>query len=96
MNYHNFFFRYGDRYPSSALGQVFTVTWCLIGIVLNALLVCALTSSISVKLVEEILQAKPGTFVGVVKDSPGEYFVDVLKRSGGSGENLKLSKCQTV
>ena len=60
------------------------------------MLVGALTSSISVKVVEETLQAKPGMFVGVLKDSPGEYFAEVLKRSGGSGENLKLFKRKSV
>ena len=82
---HDYSHRYGDRYPSSALGRIFAVTWFLVGLTINALLVCALTSSTSTKVIETV-QGKPGKLVGVTEDSPGDNFVNVFKRAGGAGK----------
>ena len=89
---HNYLHRYGDRYPSSTLGRIFAVTWFLVGLTINALLVCALTSSTSTKVIDETVQGKPGKLVGVIEDSPEDYFVNVFKRAGGSGKTEYICK----
>ena len=48
------------------------------------MLISALTSSTSIKVIEETIHTKPGKTVGVLKDSPGEQFVGVLKKYGGT------------
>ena len=69
---YNFSFRYGDRYPRSSLGRVFAIIWFLIGMIINSLLVSAVTSTCSRQVLKEILQAaEPGKVVGVLKGSPG-------------------------
>ena len=79
--------RYGDRYLMSYLGRVFAVTWCIISLIINPMLVSVLTSSPSALVIEETIRGNPGKLVGVIKESPGEYFVNVLKRSGGTGKD---------
>ena len=94
---YNFSFRYGDRYPRSSLGRVFAIIWFLIGMIINSLLVSAVTSTCSRQVLKEILQAaEPGKVVGVLKGSPGNYFVGVKKRYGASGKHVTSGTCSSV
>ena len=90
-----FFHRLGDRYSKSVSGRAFAVTWLIIGLIINAMLVSVLTSSLSTLVIEETIRGKPGKLVGIIKESPEEYFVNILKRSGGTGKaqfRLRRSK----
>ena len=80
--------RYGDRYPKSVIGRIFSVSWALCGIVLTSLLVSAVASPLLTVVAKEIfVQAEPGRVFGVIQDSPGEsYFRDVLVKSGASSK----------
>jgi hypothetical protein len=44
-------FRYGDRYPRSNQGRIFTIVWFIVGYVVICVFVATLASSLSVKIV---------------------------------------------
>ena len=52
-----------------------------------------ITSARSALVIEETIRGKPGKLVGVIKDSLGEYFVNVLKRCSGTGRPEFRLKC---
>ena len=64
------------------------------GVILNSLLISALTSSISVKVIEEVVNPTPGKTVGVLKGSPGDFYANVKKKV--SGTSKKELHCLTV
>ena len=60
--FHFFFFftRYGDRYPKTVIGRSIAIFWFLTGIVLSSLLVSSLTSSMSVRILDQHLHVARG------------------------------------
>ena len=57
------FYRYGRHYPRSVAGRIFGIASLLVGVILNALFVGALTSSLSVFAVNEQANPEQGTVV---------------------------------
>lgn len=84
--------RYGDLYPKSVLGRAFAVAWFLFGVIINGLFISTLTSVTSVAVIEETIKANPGKIIGVIRDTPEEYYVNVAKTAGGTGEEIEFQR----
>ena len=52
--------RYGDRYPKTIVGRAIAILWFLTGIVLSSLLVSSITSSMSVRILDQHLNVARG------------------------------------
>ncbi|XP_031558832.1 uncharacterized protein LOC116295209 isoform X2 [Actinia tenebrosa] len=63
---------YGDRVPKSHIGRVFSIAWFFIGLVTVALLVGSITSSLSVKILNEQLYVKRDKKLASL-DNPLDY-----------------------
>ncbi|XP_068727599.1 protein sidekick homolog [Montipora capricornis] len=76
---------YGDKYPKTIMGRFIAIVWFLTGIVLSSLLISSLTSSMSVRILDQRLDVTRGKKVGSLPQFP-EY--DILLRhistAGGS------------
>ena len=53
-------FRYGDRFPKTIIGRSIAILWFLTGIVLSSLLISSLTSSMSVRILDQHLNVARG------------------------------------
>ena len=60
------------------------------------MLISAMTSSITVEVVDEVLNPKPGKTVGVLQGSPGEYYANILKKVSGTSKNIFIIRWQGV
>ncbi|XP_074610733.1 uncharacterized protein LOC141865384 isoform X3 [Acropora palmata] len=75
---------YGDKYPKTVIGRSIAIVWFLTGIVLSSLFISSLTSSMSVRILDDRLDIVRGKKVGSLPQFP-EYDIIIRRISTAGG-----------